>query len=205
MAALILVTITSIPFIEINKLYLLPLSVGFSIVILKVLLDSVSELNLRALRKVDIIAILAIIVVIALILMTPSFATSKLYVLTFLISSISVTIILFLYKYMPKRTVYGSRLLGKIEGLKEFILTCKDEELERVLELEPNYLFELLPYARVLGIEKNVVSKMRKYNSKAPEWFVMKDYTAVKLYNSIKRLNEELNREGDLEWVFLLQ
>jgi hypothetical protein len=33
----------------------------------------------------------------------------------------------------------------------------------------------------------------------------MKDYTAVKLYNSIKRLNEELNREGDLEWVFLLQ
>ena len=199
MAALILVTITSIPFIEINKLYLLPLSVCFSIVILKVLLDSVSELNLRALRKVDVIAILVIIIIIALILMTPSFATSKLYVLTFLISSISVTIILFLYKYMPKRTVYGSRLLGKIDGLKEFILTCKDEELERVLELEPNYLFELLPYARVLGVEKNVISKMRKYNPKSPEWFEMKDYTAVKLYNSLKRLNEELNREGDLE------
>ncbi len=198
MAALILVTISSIPFIEINKLYLLPISVVFSIVILKILLDVVSEINLRKLRSIDIISLLLIIVVIVLILMTPSFTRSKIYLITFLISTLSVIIILILYKYMPRRTIYGGRLLGKIEGLKEFITTCKDIELERVLELNPNYLYEIYPYARTLKIDKIVANKLKKYSDKSPEWYEINDFTVTKLYNSINRLAEKLNEEGEL-------
>ncbi len=198
MAALILVTISSIPFIEINKLYLLPISVVFSIVILKILLEVVSEINIRKMRKIDIISLIAITIIIVLIMMIPSFARSRLYILTFIISGLSVIIILILYKYMPKRTIYGTRLLGKIEGLKEFILNCKDIELERVLELNPEYLFEIYPYARTLKIEKNVANKMRKYIKKEPDWFHIEDFTVTKFYNSINRLAEKLNEEGEL-------
>lgn len=198
MAALILVTISSIPFIEINKLYLLPISVIFSIVILKILLEVVSEINIQKIRKIDIISLIIITIIIILIMMIPSFARSRLYILTFIISGLSVTIILILYKYMPKRTIYGTRLLGKIEGLKDFILNCKDIELERVLELNPEYLFEIYPYARTLKIEKNVANKMRKYTKKEPEWFHIEDFTVTKFYNSINRLAEKLNEEGEL-------
>ncbi len=198
MITLILVTITSIPFIEINKLYLLPLSVAFSIFILKILLEFVGSINFRKLRFIDIASIVIIVVVIALIMMIPSFARSKVYYITFLVSSVSVTIILILYKYMPKRTIYGSRLLGKIDGLKEFILNCKDVELERVLELNPNYLYDIYPYARTLGIEKEVLNKMKKVNIEKPEWLIIKDYTPIKFYNAINRLSKKIKEEGEL-------
>lgn len=197
MVTLILVTMTSIPFIEINKLFLLPISVLFSILTLKILLDVVKQINLRKIRPIDILSITIIVIIIGFIIMLPSFASSKLYGISYLISCTSVTIILFLYKYMPKRTIYGNRLLGQIEGFKSFIETSTDTELDRVLELNPNYLYDIYSYARVLKLNDLVIKRMKNRTNSSPEWLEIKEFSNIKFRNTIERLLKKIKEEGE--------
>ncbi|HAB67166.1 MAG TPA: hypothetical protein DCE23_07350, partial [Firmicutes bacterium] len=60
MIAIILVLVTSLPFIEMNKLFLLPLAVIFSVIVLYILLYFVSIINLKNKKnRIEIIIILA--------------------------------------------------------------------------------------------------------------------------------------------------
>lgn len=191
---IILVLITSIPFIEINKLYLLPISVLFSSISLFILINIVENVDLK--KKNNKITILLLFAIIALIvLLTPSFKQNRIYFIAFLIGIMAVTFILFLYKYMPKRTIHGTRLYSKIEGLKKYLNEVSDKELKLVLKDNPNYLYDILPYSYILGIESVVFNKLKKLNIEEPKWYKIDNFTYRKLFNSINRLINLINEE----------
>ena len=191
---IILVLITSIPFIEINKLYLLPISVLFSSISLFILINIVENVDLK--KKNNKITILLLFAIIALIvLLTPSFKQNRIYFIAFLIGIMAVTFILFLYKYMPKRTIHGTRLYSKIEGLKKYLNEVSDKELKLVLKDNPNYLYDILPYSYILGIESVVFNKLKKLNIEDPKWYKIDNFTYRKLFNSINRLINLVNEE----------
>lgn len=191
---IILVLITSIPFIEINKLYLLPISVLFSSISLFILINIVENVDLK--KKNNKITILLLFAIIALIvLLTPSFKQNRIYFIAFLIGIMAVTFILFLYKYMPKRTIHGTRLYSKIEGLKKYLNEVSDKELKLVLKDNPNYLYDILPYSYILGIESVVFNKLKKLNIEEPKWYKIDNFTYRKLFNSINRLINLVNEE----------
>lgn len=191
---IILVLITSIPFIEINKLYLLPISVLFSSISLFILINIVESVDLK--KKNNKITILLLFAIIALIvLLTPSFKQNRIYFIAFLIGIMAVTFILFLYKYMPKRTIHGTRLYSKIEGLKKYLNEVSDKELKLVLKDNPNYLYDILPYSYILGIESVVFNKLKKLNIEDPKWYKIDNFTYRKLFNSINRLINLVNEE----------
>lgn len=191
---IILVLITSIPFIEINKLYLLPISVLFSSISLFILINIVENVDLK--KKNNKITILLLFAIIALIvLLTPSFKQNRIYFIAFLIGIMAVTFILFLYKYMPKRTIHGTRLYSKIEGLKKYLNEVSDKELKLVLKDNPNYLYDILPYSYILGIESVVFNKLKKLNIEEPKWYKIDSFTYRKLFNSINRLINLVNEE----------
>ena len=191
---IILVLITSIPFIEINKLYLLPISVLFSSISLFILINIVENVDLK--KKNNKITILLLFAIIALIvLLTPSFKQNRIYFIAFLIGIMAVTFILFLYKYMPKRTIHGTRLYSKIEGLKKYLNEVSDKELKLVLKDNPNYLYDILPYSYILGIESVIFNKLKKLNIEDPKWYKIDNFTYRKLFNSINRLINLVNEE----------
>ena len=191
---IILVLITSIPFIEINKLYLLPISVLFISISLFILINIVENVDLK--KKNNKITILLLFAIIALIvLLTPSFKQNRIYFIAFLIGIMAVTFILFLYKYMPKRTIHGTRLYSKIEGLKKYLNEVSDKELKLVLKDNPNYLYDILPYSYILGIESVVFNKLKKLNIEEPKWYKIDNFTYRKLFNSINRLINLVNEE----------
>ena len=191
---IILVLITSIPFIEINKLYLLPISVLFSSISLFILINIVENVDLK--KKNNKITILLLFAIIALIvLLTPSFKQNRIYFIAFLIGIMAVTFILFLYKYMPKRTIHGTRLYSKIEGLKKYLNEVSDKELKLVLKDNPNYLYDILPYSYILGIESVVFNKLKKLNIEEPKWYKIDNFTYRKLFNFINRLINLVNEE----------
>ena len=191
---IILVLITSIPFIEINKLYLLPISVLFSSISLFILINIVENVDLK--KKNNKITILLLFAIIALIvLLTPSFKQNRIYFIAFLIGIMAVTFILFLYKYMPKRTIHGTRLYSKIEGLKKYLNEVSDKELKLVLKDNPNYLYDILPYSYILGIESVIFNKLKKLNIEEPKWYKIDNFTYRKLFNSINRLINLINEE----------
>lgn len=55
---------------------------------------------------------------------------------------------------MSKRTPYGVQNLGKILGLKKFIENAEKERLEYLVHENPQYFFDVLPYAYVLGVSE---------------------------------------------------
>lgn len=195
--AIILVLVTSMPFIEINNLVLLPLSVVFSIATLFVLMKFVESYDFQKKNsKVTILAILSIIVL--LVLLIPSFKRNRLYLIAYLISCISVTFILFLYKYMPKRTLYGTKEYTKIEGFKLFINELTNKELDSIMELNSNYLYDILPYSYMFKLSDIVLRKLKERNTEEPSWFVLKDtFSVQKLHNAINRLKLILEKTDD--------
>lgn len=195
---IILVLVTSIPFIEIDKLFLLPLSVLFSTVTLFILITLVENTEIK--KKSDKVTLLLVLAFVALLIMLiPSFRRNRIYLLAFFISILAVSFILFLYKYMPKRTIYGTRLNSKIEGFKMYIEEMSKEEITSAMQENPNYLYDLLPYAYELNLEKTIYAKLKEEKVSQPHWYKIDEYTHRKLFNSINRLKTMINNKEEEE------
>ena len=63
-----------------------------------------------------------------------------------IIGILTLLILIIFLKSMPKRNQYGTELLGKIEGFKNFLETAEKERLEALVFQDPNYFFNILPY-----------------------------------------------------------
>ena len=60
------------------------------------------------------------------------------------------------------RSDYGKDILAKIEGFKNFIEVAEKERLEALLEDDPYYFYNTLPFAQVLGVTKKWIDKFDK-------------------------------------------
>ncbi len=192
MVALILILITSLPFLEINMLTLLPISIILSIATLQALIFFVKNINIHSKKdKATTIACLAIIVLVLILI--PSFRRNIGYIIAAVVSLISTIIIMLFYKYMPKRTIYGQSIYNKMEGFKSFINNITEEELKRITELNENYLLEILPVSYQLGVFDRVLNLLRKTKVKEPEWFKLSSsFNYIKLHKAIIALKNKL-------------
>lgn len=74
-------------------------------------------------------------------------------------------------KVMPKRTKFGSELYGKVLGFKRFLETAEKEKLEAMVESNPSYFYDILPYTYVLGISNKWIKRFEKITMRAPDWY----------------------------------
>ena len=61
-----------------------------------------------------------------------------------------VTLVCFIQ--LPKPNYKGQRILGQLQGLKQFIEVAEKPRLEAMVKDNPNYFYKILPYAFVLGV-----------------------------------------------------
>ena len=196
MVATILILITSLPFVEINVLSLLPLSIIISIAILYVLIIFVRNINIKNETHKSII-VFSIATIILIVILVPSFQRNIGFLIAFLTSLFSSAVILFIYKYMPKRTIYGQKIYNKILGFKAFINNITNEELNRILEINDNYLNEIIPIAYQLGLEDKVIGLLKK-NPKEETWFQLDSkFTYGRLHNSIRKLKNKVTKKDE--------
>ena len=85
------------------------------------------------------------------------------------IASLFITYIL--ARLMPKRGVKSNRLYGQILGFKNFLEKAQKEQLEELVETDPSYFYDILPYTYVLGISDKWISKFDAINLKAPDYY----------------------------------
>ena len=62
---------------------------------------------------------------------------------------------------MVKRTKYGEVVSSKVKGFREFLETVEKEKLESLVEQNPNYFYDILPYTFVLNISKKWIEKFQ--------------------------------------------
>lgn len=58
-------------------------------------------------------------------------------------------------RYLPKRTPYGTEILGRLRGFKSFLETAKKDKLEAMVMQNPSYFYNILPYTYALGNQIN--------------------------------------------------
>ncbi len=75
------------------------------------------------------------------------------------------------FKYMPKRTPYGNEILGKIRGFKNFLETAEKDKLEAMVNSNPTYFYDILPFTYVLGVSDKWIKKFETINMQAPSWY----------------------------------
>lgn len=74
-------------------------------------------------------------------------------------------------KYLPKRTKYGNQILGKLKGFKNFLETAEKENLEAMVEKEPSYFYNILPYTYVLNVSDKWIKKFEAISIMPPTWY----------------------------------
>ena len=61
------------------------------------------------------------------------------------------------------------RLYGRILGFKDFIETAELDKLNTLIEEDPKYFFNIIPYAYVFGLTDKWINKFESINTKMPE------------------------------------
>ena len=72
---------------------------------------------------------------------------------------------------MRKRTRYGTKILGQIKGFRRFLENAEKEQLEALVEENPKYFYDILPYTYALGISKKWVEQFETIATTPPGWY----------------------------------
>ncbi|WP_423363833.1 DUF2207 domain-containing protein [Mycoplasma sp. P36-A1] len=139
-------------------------------------------------RNMIIVVILFIIISVIFLLFMSSIQVSLMYSL---IVIAALVVGLGFVAFMDKRTDYATKLLGNIYGLREFIVQAQKDKLEMLVEKDPTYFYNILPYAYVLNVSDKWIKNFENINMVQPDWYLSTTPMNNILFYSM--LNSSLN------------
>ncbi len=71
---------------------------------------------------------------------------------------------------MHPRTLYGQELLSRIKGFRGFLETAEKDRLKLLAEQDPQYFYNVLPYAYVLGVSSKWIARFDEIAEAPPAW-----------------------------------
>ena len=89
--------------------------------------------------------------------------------------------------YIARRTKYYTDELNEILGFKDFLQTAEKERLEMLLEENPQYYYDILPYANVLGVSDIWQDKFEGLTMEPPSYYRGVSVFDIMLFNSCYR------------------
>ncbi len=118
-------------------------------------------------KKLNII----IIIIAVIILNTLSYYTIEdmdpswniLYNLSFLCIFINIIFAML----MKRKTKYGEKITAQVLGFRDFLVTAEKDRLEKLVNENPSYFYDILPYTYVLNVSKKWIDKFE--NIKMPK------------------------------------
>ena len=114
----------------------------------------------------------------------PAISNDLLYISAYVIGVICIVLMLVLLNYLPKRTPYGNEVLGKLRGFKNFLETAEKEKLEALVNEQPTYFYDILPYTYVLGVSDKWIKNFESISMQAPTWYDGPDTFDLIRFNS---------------------
>jgi len=97
---------------------------------------------------------------------------NTMYFVTYIIGLITIAVLILFAKIVPKRTQFGNEILGKLKGFKRFLETAEKPQLEALVNENPEYFYNILPYTYALGVSDKWVSQFETIAMQAPDWYV---------------------------------
>ena len=76
---------------------------------------------------------------------------------------------------MTQPTAYNVDVSGRLMGLKHFIQTAEMPRLKLLLEENPSYYYDVLPYAMVFGLTDQWADQFKELSVQPPSWYMGSD------------------------------
>lgn len=89
----------------------------------------------------------------------------------FLIHSVCMIFLIIFLAIIKKRTPYGTEMLGRIQGFKNFLEMAEKPRLEQLVMEDPEYFYNILPYTYALGVSSKWMNKFEDIALEAPHWY----------------------------------
>lgn len=121
----------------------------------------------------------AVLLIIVLATGTATFGT----ILMPLVPAVVSVITAFLGAFATKRTPQGNKWLGETLGFKNFIQTAELDRIKTLVDENPNYFFDVLPYAYVLGVTDKWAKRFESLAIEPPHWY--RTYDSYSMFNTI--------------------
>ena len=74
------------------------------------------------------------------------------YRLLYYISGASIVVSFVLALIMKRRSDYAAKMEARIDGFKNYLITAEKDQLVHMVEENPSYFYDILPYAYILGV-----------------------------------------------------
>jgi uncharacterized membrane protein YgcG len=121
--------------------------------------------------------------------------------LVMIVYVLSMLVIVIFSMLMRALTPHGASLLGKVYGFKNFIATAEYERLKMLSEENPEYFYDILPYAYVMGMDKTWAKKFDKIKVRKPSWYMTDDDMVVRdmiFYDMMMHNFHDMSRSIDM-------
>lgn len=89
----------------------------------------------------------------------------------FLIHSVCMVFLMIFLAVIKRRTKYGTEMLGKIQGFKNFLEMAEKPKLEQLVMENPEYFYDVLPYTYALGVSSKWMKKFEDIALENPHWY----------------------------------
>ncbi len=85
---------------------------------------------------------------------------------------VALLILFVINKKIDSRKPARLQTYGRICGFKRFLLLAEVEKLEALVEENPEYFYEILPYCYILGITEKLKKKFDRIIMDGPSWYL---------------------------------
>ena len=95
-----------------------------------------------------------------------------------------------------RRSELGKRSLSQLRGLRRYMLHCDSYELQRLMQANPNYFYDLAPYALAMGVERKFAKRFGKVTLPDCSFLITPlqvDMTPVKWMERLRQAADVLN------------
>ena len=94
---------------------------------------------------------------------------------------------------MRQRSKYGNELLGRVVGLRDFILTAEKDRLDMLVKENPTIFYDILPYAYAFGITDVWSEHFKDIELEPCTWYTYYG-TDYNFYRLTRRMNTSMNQ-----------
>lgn len=106
---------------------------------------------------------------------------------TYVACGIAVIILALFMFFGSKRTKAGNQVYGQILGFKEFIKKAELDRLKMLVEENPSYYYDIMPYAYVLGLSDQWIANFETMHLPEPDWYSGRDPFGDAIFYSMVR------------------
>ncbi len=128
-------------------------------------------LKLGVVKRTLLLIALAIVATVPTLLLLPITGSDVIATPAVIAMMAAVVACCLIAPFIARRTKYYTDELNEILGFKDFLQTAEKERLEMLLEENPQYYYDILPYANVLGVSDIWQDKFKGLTLQPPSYY----------------------------------